>query len=313
MNAKRKTRARGQRAGASSRELFPIRTVSRLTGVNAITLRAWERRHGLIAPERTPSGQRVYSRENIDIIHRILELLGKGMAISQVRSALAGAASSANRTPSHWDGERERMISAVTRFDEAELDQIYDEALALHSITKVTERLLLPMLVELGQRWEKGVGTVTEEHFFSTFLRNKLGARLHHRAHRNAGSRILAACLPGELHEFGLLIFSLAALEQGLSVLLLAANTPLEELVRTATRAHCAAIVLSATVAPASRLLAEQLPSVVNASPMPVFLGGLASVTQHDAMVAAGVEPLGVDIDAAIQRIQAALPRVQAA
>ena len=313
MQAMRKTRRGGAEAAGASSQLFPIRTVSRLTGVNAITLRAWERRHGLIAPQRSASGQRLYSRENIDIINRILDLLGKGMAISQVSSALAGAAAAVRRAPSHWHGEQERMIRAIAAFDEAELDEIYDAALALHSIATVTERLLLPLLVELGQRWQKREGSVSEEHFFSTFLRNKLGARLHHRSRRQAGPRILAACLPEEQHEFGLLIFALAAAEQGLNVLLLAANTPLEELARTATRARCEAIVLSATLAPARQLLTEGLPALVTEAHVPVFMGGLASVSEHDAIVDAGAEPLGVDIDAAITRIQAALKRVQAA
>jgi hypothetical protein len=35
-------------------EFFPIREVSRLTGVNPVTLRAWERRYGLIQPTRAP-------------------------------------------------------------------------------------------------------------------------------------------------------------------------------------------------------------------------------------------------------------------
>ena len=61
---------------------FPIRTVSSLTGVNAVTLRAWERRHGLIKPHRTPKGHRLYTREDIHRIHRILSLLDAGYAIS---------------------------------------------------------------------------------------------------------------------------------------------------------------------------------------------------------------------------------------
>ena len=69
-------------------EFYPIRTVSTLTGVNAITLRAWERRYGLIKPVRTDSGHRVYTRTDIDNIHRIVALLDKGVAISQVRHAL---------------------------------------------------------------------------------------------------------------------------------------------------------------------------------------------------------------------------------
>ena len=69
-------------------ELYPIRAVSALTGVNSITLRAWERRYGLIKPVRTPKGHRLYTREDIDLIHKVTALLDKGVAISQVRAAL---------------------------------------------------------------------------------------------------------------------------------------------------------------------------------------------------------------------------------
>src|SRR6266481_4982362 len=73
---------------ASGVELFPIRTVSNLTGVNSITLRAWERRYGLIRPIRTPTGHRLYRRDEIDLIHRVLALLDKGISIGQVKHAL---------------------------------------------------------------------------------------------------------------------------------------------------------------------------------------------------------------------------------
>lgn len=53
--------------------LFPIREVARLTGVNPVTLRAWERRYGLIQPLRTESGHRLYSSTDIDTVHRILD------------------------------------------------------------------------------------------------------------------------------------------------------------------------------------------------------------------------------------------------
>ena len=64
--------------------LYPIRTVSSLTGVNSITLRAWERRYGLIKPVRTPKGHRLYTQNDIDLIQQVLELLDKGISIGQV-------------------------------------------------------------------------------------------------------------------------------------------------------------------------------------------------------------------------------------
>ncbi len=68
--------------------LYPIREVSRLTGVNSVTLRAWERRYGLIRPQRTPKGHRLYAQDDISRIERILQWLNRGVPVSQVADLL---------------------------------------------------------------------------------------------------------------------------------------------------------------------------------------------------------------------------------
>lgn len=68
--------------------LYPIREVSRLTGVNAITLRAWERRYGLIEPVRTDSGHRLYTHAHIERIHAAVKLTEQGVPISRVKALL---------------------------------------------------------------------------------------------------------------------------------------------------------------------------------------------------------------------------------
>lgn len=60
---------------------LPIREVARQTGVNAITLRAWERRYGLVVPQRTPKGHRLYSAEHVQRIMAILTWLNRGVAV----------------------------------------------------------------------------------------------------------------------------------------------------------------------------------------------------------------------------------------
>ena len=52
-------------------ELFPIREVARLTGINPVTLRAWERRYGLIQPTRTESGHRLYSMHDVEAVREL--------------------------------------------------------------------------------------------------------------------------------------------------------------------------------------------------------------------------------------------------
>lgn len=296
-----------------SGEFFPIRTVAHLTGVNPVTLRAWERRHGLIKPQRTPSGHRVYGPAQIEVIHRILGLLEKGLPISQVERALAAPGTERARVEQvPWNTYRERIVAAVARYDDDELEEVYSQALGVYPIETVTDRLLLPVLQELGRRWKTGEGSVAEEHFFSVYVRNKLGARFHHRARTRTGPRILAACLPDEAHELGLLIFSLAAHERGLRVVMLAAQTPLEALAVAARRARCSAIVLSSTLTPPEGVIAERLPAMVKAADVPVFVGGLASLRERDGIVAARADVLGTDIPAGVERIRLALGDVVA-
>jgi len=286
-------------------ELFPIRTVSSLTGVNVITLRAWERRHGLIRPVRTPTGHRRYRRADIDLINRAVILLDKGLAISEVRSSLGHAGESTADSP--WNEYRSRMFGAIGSFDEDGLEEAYSEALGLYPIEQVTRLLVMPLLAELGTRWERGDGSVAEEHFFGVFMRNRLGARFHHRTRTQSGPRLLAACLPGEQHEVGLLLFALTAHDYGLRPVLLGANMPLHGLAAPVQRAHCSGVVLSGSVTPDPQVLGTELPRLVAAARVPVFVGGMVSVRQRDAIVGAGAIPLGNDLAAGAERIRAVL------
>ncbi|HEX5636294.1 MAG TPA: MerR family transcriptional regulator, partial [Gammaproteobacteria bacterium] len=71
---------------------YPIRKLAELTGVPAITLRAWERRYGLLKPQRTPKGHRLYSEKDIDLIRNVVSLLNRNMSISEaVRHLKPGA------------------------------------------------------------------------------------------------------------------------------------------------------------------------------------------------------------------------------
>lgn len=72
----------------TNQPLYPIREVSRITGVNSITLRAWERRYGLIEPVRTESGHRLYTDEHIQQIQTAVSLNQQGIPISRVKSLL---------------------------------------------------------------------------------------------------------------------------------------------------------------------------------------------------------------------------------
>lgn len=293
------------KADNGNNQLYPIGTVSMLTGVNPVTLRAWERRYGLIKPHRTDSGHRLYRAGDVERIREILRLMDEGIPVSRIDAALRQQtqAASERAVPDIWADSRERMVTAVTRFDEAGLESVYSEAMGLYPVDVVTRQLLLPLLRTLGERWATAEGNVAEEHFFSLYLRNKLGARFHHRSTHPQGPRLLAACLPGEHHEIGLLLFALAAHDRGYNVTLLGADMPLEELPLVARRTHSAAIVLAGAVAPDADVLYRRLPALTRGLRLPVFIGGACVRECREVIEKTGATPIGEDVTLGLRRI----------
>ena len=294
---------------STAREQLPIRTIASLTGVNAVTLRAWERRYGLIRPLRTAKGHRLYTPQHVALIRRVLALLERGVQISQVRGLLEAEPAVHEAAPARgpWRDYVDRMSAAIARFDEPDLDRVYDEALSVHPIEQVTRDALLPLLARLGERWKKVSGAVAEEHFFATYMRSKLGARLQHRMRYATGPRMVAACAPDEEHELGLLLFALEAQVAGLRTLLLGANTPLEDMAIAQQRSRSEAIVISSSVDPEPGFLARALPRLVRESRVPVFVGGDTALRQRAAIAAAGAIPVGNAIEHGVRLIQATL------
>lgn len=288
--------------------LYPIRTVSSLTNVNAITLRAWESRYGLINPVRKSSGHRLYTQADIDIINRTVALLERGIRIGQVKAELSRQGSPVTSQEANaqdiWQKHINHMLSAVICFDEASLDDSYTEMLSIHPVKVVTERLLSPLLRQLGERWSNMTGSIAEEHFFGFFLRSKLGARLHHRNRHISGPGLLLACLPGDQHEIGLLLLALAANERQFRTVILGADMPMQQLAQVAKKSGCSAIVLSGTVQPEPDVFKNQLPALVTSSKIPVFIGGPSSVVASDIIERAGAMICGADAETGLAKIE---------
>jgi len=120
---------------AEENGLYPIRAVAQMTGINPITLRAWERRYGLIQPVRTESGHRLYSKRDVERIQQIITLCDQGVALAKVASLLDSPTTpplvSSPHTPSvlkdvPLDG---LLSSAVEQIDDIELERFYRTAL----------------------------------------------------------------------------------------------------------------------------------------------------------------------------------------
>ncbi len=297
-----------QHAEKPSGPLLPIRTVASLTGINPVTLRAWERRYNLITPQRTPKGHRLYTEEDVELIRHVLELLDQGIAISQVKPLLEQApgqvpAVAVADTGEVWRSYQNKMLLAVENFDEHALDTVYNDALSLYPVDVIIQRLISPLLRTFGERWKERDTGIAEEHFFSVYLRNKLGTRIHHMNQRSNGPLLLLACLPGEFHEVGLLLFALAAVNYGYRVLVLGANMPLDQLPAVMQRKTCDGVVLSGSARPARGIINSDLPALVGQTAVPVFVGGRIATKHQDKIESAGAICLGESIGTGLRML----------
>lgn len=159
---------------------LPIREVARLTGVNAVTLRAWERRYGLIVPQRTPKGHRLFSADHVQRIQAILTWLNRGVAVSQVKELLDTPQIFSESVDNDWHTLLLTLLQAVSGLQERALDDNVNQAMALYPPRTLCEQLLMPLLAALEQRWQGQFGAQMERGFFCAWLRSKFGARIYH-------------------------------------------------------------------------------------------------------------------------------------
>jgi DNA-binding transcriptional MerR regulator len=90
-----------------------IGEVARRTGVTVPTLRAWERRYGLLLPVRTAGGHRRYRDEDVQRVLAVLDLVGQGWAVGAAARQVAGRRSAASAARPPVDQLRERLWTAL--------------------------------------------------------------------------------------------------------------------------------------------------------------------------------------------------------
>ncbi|CAG8868048.1 hypothetical protein PS627_02809 [Pseudomonas fluorescens] len=177
-----------------SEALLPIREVARLTGVNPVTLRAWERRYGLLTPGRTGKGHRLYPADQVERVQAILRWLERGASVGQVRALLDSERQVPVPSPQgDWPVRCEQLIEAIGNLAQRPLDQLLNQAMALYPAVTLCERLLLPVLDILAHRWQSPFNPQLEQVFFNSWLRSKLGARVYHDNHSLEGPPVLLA------------------------------------------------------------------------------------------------------------------------
>ena len=206
-------------------------------------LRAWETRYGLVRPQRTAGGLRLYSEDDERRVRRMQEQMAAGLSASEAaRLASLDDAPSASADLSALPRDLERSFDAL---DEPSAQLALDRLFGSFALGSALAEVILPFLRGVGERWAAAELSVAHEHFAT----NVVGGRLRALARgwgQGVGPRAVLACPPGEQHELGLICFGLLLREHGWRITYLGAATPPEDIASAITELSATVVVLSA-------------------------------------------------------------------
>lgn len=257
---------------------YPIRAVSRLTGISVDTLRAWERRYRVVEPERDDRG-RLYSEGDVERLRLLRGAVEQGHPIGRVARLAtvelqglltSGVSRAAPRPAPAGPADLSVLFDAVSRFDVGALRAELTRLGALLTPRAVAVDVALPFMQLVGEAWHAGTLTIAQEHMVSAEVRSLVGTLARLEALPERAPRLVFGTPPGELHELGTLAAALVASSAGVGAIYLGPNLPAGELAAGARQARARAVVLGytgSTSAPAAVAavaeLARQLPADV--------------------------------------------------
>lgn len=289
-----------------NRPRHPIRVVAQRTGLTPDVLRAWEKRYGVVTPERTETGQRLYTDGDVERLRLLRQVTEAGRAIGRVADlSVEQLRLLAEEDETHrQEADRDRLaaagedaaehveaaLEAVVEMDPSRLDAVLMQAALRVGSRPFLERVAVPLMYEVGDRWHAGALGIANEHMATAAVERVLGWLMWSWAETGAGPVLIAATPVGQRHTLGALLSTATAAEEGWRVVYLGADVPAAEIVAAVERRGARLVALS-TVHPEGdpavdadlRELGRLLPEGVG-----LVVGGAAAQSYADAIRDAG-------------------------
>jgi methanogenic corrinoid protein MtbC1 len=292
-------RAHGIPAGAEG--LLTIGALSTATGIPVDTIRTWERRYGFPAPERKPSGHRLYPLSTVPRLRRVAQAIARGHRAAEVLGASENAlelllaslppslAESSTTPPAAASmltptGAGE-VLQSARAFDAERLKRWFHSGWAQVGPLAFLEQRAAPFLRAVGSAWAEKRLDVRHEHFASAVLGDFLRSVRAPLDDRASGPIVALATLPGELHGLGLQMVAVVFALANWRVLVLGVDTPIAQIAALTREVPIAAVALSC-VEPRGAKKAAQVRSLRQSLPrkIPLVVGGSGAPSGVDGV-----------------------------
>jgi DNA-binding transcriptional MerR regulator len=215
---------------------YSIKDLERLSGIKAHTIRIWEKRYGLIDPERSDTNIRHYCDSDLKKLLNISILNRNGLKISKIAqltdSDILGLVNKLTENTQDTDSQFESLYMSMIDMDEEMFEKILTRAIIQLGFEKMYVQLLYPFFKKMGIMWQTGIISPVQEHFISNLIRQKCLVAIDSIVpSETSNSKTFILFLPEkELHELGLLFMYYILKKRGHKVIYLGAMVPLESI-----------------------------------------------------------------------------------
>lgn len=232
---------------------YPMRSAVKLTGLPAETVRAWERRYGAVEPLRTAGSARRYRESDVARLRLLRRVTEAGFAIGSVAKLssealermLMHAQPQPQGTP--LEAMHQRYMEALQRFDAQGMQALLAQASVAFPPRSLVLDLLAPIMRSIGEGWRKQEVTIAMEHLATHQIRALLDGMTRAVPLPPHAPRIVLATSEGQLHDLGLSMAALLAVQRGIEPVLIGANVPFADLSRILDETHAEVLVLAYT------------------------------------------------------------------
>jgi methylmalonyl-CoA mutase cobalamin-binding subunit len=248
-------------------------------------------------PERKRSGHRLYPVASVEQLRRVARLLGHGHRPGELLplttreldkllslaepSSLVSTLYSRSGEPGGEGLERSMavMMRAAKDLDrEALVGELRAYWIRMGPL-EFLQHLAGPFMNAIGRAWKEQGLAVRHEHFAFACLTDFLREAREPYDHVARGPRVVAAMLPGDHHDGGLLMACAILAIRGCRILYLGADTPVDQIAAAAASGPADAVAVSISAAAPRARAAKDLALLREALPgrMPLWVGGSGS------------------------------------
>jgi DNA-binding transcriptional MerR regulator len=215
---------------------YSIKDLEQLSGIKAHTLRIWEQRYAIIAPQRSDTNIRAYDDQDLKLVLNIAMLKDNGYKISDISKLslddLYSKVVTVTDKQLNYPDQIQALTLAMLDFNEDRFEQIITSNIQRFGFENTMIHIIYPFLNRIGVLWVTDTVGPAQEHFITNLIRQKLIVAIegNRRIQRTDADKYLLFLPEGEYHETSLLFANYIISARSNKVIYLGQNLPFDEL-----------------------------------------------------------------------------------